>query len=158
MCKESVPVEPVGERGLLSGTMLSRFTCDSEHVFPAIGATDFRKQTESLVSMVNLQFELQKAGCPGRNAFLSSEKILKSMSSIRRIPAPVLSHSISIPALVAQIMGLPLNRQEKDWFRLGLVLTRAEMVHWVMRSATSEPVQAAYFYYSSSSSAETKKI
>lgn len=36
--------------------MLSRFTCDAEHVFLAIGATDFRKQTESLVSMVNLQF------------------------------------------------------------------------------------------------------
>jgi len=36
--------------------MLSRFACDAEHVFLAIGATDFRKQIESLVSMVNLQF------------------------------------------------------------------------------------------------------
>lgn len=36
--------------------MLSRFTCDAEHVFLAIGATDFRKQIDSLVSMVNLQF------------------------------------------------------------------------------------------------------
>lgn len=36
--------------------MLSRFTCDAEHVFLAIGATDFRKQTGSLATMVNLQF------------------------------------------------------------------------------------------------------
>lgn len=36
--------------------MLSRFVCDAEHVFLAMGATDFRKQTESLVSLVNLQF------------------------------------------------------------------------------------------------------
>ena len=36
--------------------MLSRFTCDAEHVFLAIGATDFRKQIDSLVSMVTLQF------------------------------------------------------------------------------------------------------
>ena len=30
-------------------------------------------------------------------------------------------------------MGIPLNRQEKDWFRMGLVLTRADMAHWVIR-------------------------
>lgn len=55
------------------------------------------------------------------------------------MPAPVLAHSISTPSLVAQIMyqkfvmGLPLNRQEKDWFRMGLVLPRANMAHWVIR-------------------------
>lgn len=126
------------------------------------------------------------------------------------VPSPVLSHSISTPSLVAQIMyqkfamGLPCNRLEKDWFRMGLVLTRADMAYWiircceewltpiyqkiyerllfcevlhmdetriqcnkekgrkagsnsfmwVMRSAASETVQAAYFYYSTSRSTE----
>lgn len=126
------------------------------------------------------------------------------------IPAPVLPHSISTPSLVAQVMyqkyamGLPLNRQEKDWFRLGLVLPRADMANWVircsqewflpiyrriherllkcevmhmdetriqcnkeegkragsdsfmwvMRSAASEPIKAAYFHYSRSRSTE----
>lgn len=126
------------------------------------------------------------------------------------VPSPVLSHSISTPSLVAQIMyqkfamGLPCNRLEKDWFRMGLVLTRADMAYWiircseewltpiyqkiheqlmscevlhmdetriqcnkeegrkassdsfmwVMRSAASEGIQAAYFYYSTSRSTE----
>ena len=126
------------------------------------------------------------------------------------IPASLLSHSIATPSLVAQVMyqkfamGLPLSRQEKDWYRLGLVLSRSnmanwvircsqdwlepvywrihekllecEMLHmdetriqcnkeegklpssesfmWVMRSAASEKLQAAFFYYSRSRSGE----
>lgn len=38
--------------------MLSRFTRDAEHIFLAMGATDFRRQTDSLVSMVCLQFQM----------------------------------------------------------------------------------------------------
>jgi len=55
------------------------------------------------------------------------------------VPTPVLPHSISTPSMVAQIMyqkfamGLPFNRQEKDWFRMGLILTRADMAHWIIR-------------------------
>ena len=129
------------------------------------------------------------------------------------IPIPVLPHSISTPSIVAQVMylkfvmGLPFNRQEKEWFRMGLVLTRADMAYWiircseewlspiyhkiheqlmtcellhmdetriqcnkeenrkassnsymwVMRSAASEPVQAAYFHYSTSRSTEVAR-
>lgn len=55
------------------------------------------------------------------------------------VPTPPLPHSISTPSLVAQIMyqkyalGLPLARQEKDWFRMGLVLSRNDMANWVIR-------------------------
>ncbi len=55
------------------------------------------------------------------------------------VPAPVLPHSIITPSLAAQVMyqkfvmGVPLARQEKDWFRLGLVLPRANMANWVIR-------------------------
>lgn len=38
--------------------MLSRLACDAEHVYLAMGATDFRKQASSLVSMVSMQFGL----------------------------------------------------------------------------------------------------
>lgn len=43
------------------------------------------------------------------------------------VPASVLSHSIATPSLVAHIMyqkfamGIPLNRMEKDFYRMGLV-------------------------------------
>lgn len=55
------------------------------------------------------------------------------------IPSSVLPHSIATPSLVAQViyqkflMGMPLNRQEKDWYRMGLVLPRGNMANWVIR-------------------------
>ena len=55
------------------------------------------------------------------------------------VPTPPLPHSISTPSLIAQVMyqkyalGLPLARQEKDWFRMGLVLPRSDMANWVIR-------------------------
>lgn len=36
--------------------MLSRLTMDAEHIYLALGLTDFRKQISCLVSMVQLQF------------------------------------------------------------------------------------------------------
>ena len=55
------------------------------------------------------------------------------------VPAPVLPHSFSTPSLAAQVMylkfmmGVPFNRQEKEWFRMGLLLTRADMAYWTIR-------------------------
>ncbi|MGL4799003.1 MAG: IS66 family transposase [Cellulosilyticaceae bacterium] len=57
------------------------------------------------------------------------------------IPTPVLPHSIATPSLVAQVMyqkfamGIPLNRQESDFHRMGLILPRSNMAHWVIRCA-----------------------
>lgn len=54
------------------------------------------------------------------------------------IPVPILPHSISTPSMAAQIMyqkfvmWLPFNRQEKDWFCMGVVLTRADMANWII--------------------------
>lgn len=55
------------------------------------------------------------------------------------VPTPPLAHSISTPSLIAQVMyqkfamGIPFARQEKDWYRMGLVLPRADMAHWTIR-------------------------
>lgn len=55
------------------------------------------------------------------------------------IPATVLSHSIATPSLVAWTMyqkfamGIPLNRQESDFHRMGLILPRSNMAHWIIR-------------------------
>ncbi len=54
------------------------------------------------------------------------------------VPNPVLPHSIATASLVAQVMyqkfaiRIPFNRQEKDWYRLGLVLPRANMANWTI--------------------------
>ena len=55
------------------------------------------------------------------------------------IPKPPLAHSLSTPSLIAQVMyqkfvlGLPFARQEKDWYRLGLYLSRGDMANWTIR-------------------------
>ncbi len=64
------------------------------------------------------------------------------------VPVPPLAHSISTPSLIAQVMyqkfalGIPLSRQERDWFRLGLVLSRSNMANWIIRCSQEwfEPV------------------
>lgn len=64
------------------------------------------------------------------------------------VPSPPLPHSISTPSLIAQVMyqkfvmGIPLSRQEKDWYRMGLVLPRRDMAHWVIRCSQEwlEPI------------------
>lgn len=57
------------------------------------------------------------------------------------VPAPVLTHSIASPSVVAWIMyqkymlSVPLYRQEKDFRRMGAPLKRYTMSNWVILSA-----------------------
>ena len=54
-------------------------------------------------------------------------------------PTSLMSHSLASPSFVANVMyekyvnSLPLYRQEKEWERLGLSLSRATMANWVIR-------------------------
>lgn len=54
------------------------------------------------------------------------------------IPAPVIPHSFASAESVAHIMkekyvnGVPLYRQEAEWKRLGLELSRATMANWII--------------------------
>lgn len=55
------------------------------------------------------------------------------------VPAKVLPHSIATHSLVAQIMyqkfgmGAPFARQERDFYQMGLEISRANMAHWTIR-------------------------
>lgn len=54
-------------------------------------------------------------------------------------PSSLMSHSLASPSSVANVMyqkyvnSVPLYRQEKDWERLGMALTRATMANWIIR-------------------------
>lgn len=58
------------------------------------------------------------------------------------VPAPVIKRSLASASTVAHVMyqkyvnGMPLYRQEKDWANQGIVLSRATLANWVIRSAT----------------------
>jgi len=55
------------------------------------------------------------------------------------VPRSLLAHSIASPSVVAQVMyqkyvmGMPLNRIEKDWSRLDFILSKTTMANWVIR-------------------------
>ncbi len=73
-----------------------------------------------------------------------------------KVPVSLLPHSLASASLVAGIlykkydMGIPLARQERDWYRLGLCLYRSTMANWVIRSGREEAVQAVLFHYARS--------
>lgn len=54
-------------------------------------------------------------------------------------PKSLMNHSLASPSSVANVMyqkyvnAMPLYRQEKDWERLGIELTRSTMANWVIR-------------------------
>jgi transposase len=57
------------------------------------------------------------------------------------IPAPLIKNSIASPSAVAHlmyqkyVMYAPLYRQEKDWERQGMVLSRQTMANWIIYCA-----------------------
>lgn len=59
------------------------------------------------------------------------------------VPTPVMSRSLASATSVAWIMyqkyalAVPLYRQEKEWLRMGIALTRSTMSNWVIRCAAS---------------------
>ncbi len=180
-------------------------TCGEE--LKVIGKRVVRSEVEFIPAKLKVkQIVQQIAKCPScgkKDSENTSPVFVKA-----KVPSPILQHSFSTPSLVAQVMylkfmmGIPFNRQEKDWFLKGLVLTRADMAYWVircseqwlapvyneihkqllksevlhmdetriqcnkeegrkassqsymwvMRSAASEEIQAAYFHYSPSRS------
>ena len=65
------------------------------------------------------------------------------------MPSPVLPGSLVSPSLMAQIMtqkyceGLPLYRQEQQWARLGIDISRQNMANWMIHGA-KQHLQALY--------------
>ena len=57
-------------------------------------------------------------------------------------PVPVIKRSLASPSTVAHVMyqkyvnGMPLYRQEKDWANQGVILSRATLANWIIRSST----------------------
>lgn len=103
-----------------------------------IGKELVRTEVEFIPAKLKVNYILrQVAKCTECGKKKSENKVPVFVKA--KVPTPVLPHSISTPSLVAQVMyqkfvmGMPFNRQEKDWYRKGLVLTRADMAYWIIR-------------------------
>lgn len=124
---------------------VEEYIIDSEDTCPkcgsslkVIGKEVIRTEVEFIPAKLKVkQIVRQVAKCESCGTKESENKIPVFVKA--SIPVPALPHSFSTPSLIAQIMyqkfvmGLPFNRQEKDWFRMGLVLTRADMAYWTIR-------------------------
>ena len=84
--------------------------------------------------------------CRGCENHSDGTPIVKSV-----VPEPVIKGSIASPSTVAYIMSqkyvnaMPLYRQEKEFERLGIEISRQTMANWVIRCATDwlEPLYSA---------------
>ncbi len=110
--------------------MLNYFTKDAEHIFLACGATDFRKQSDGLVALVNLKFKLNafSGKCVfvfcnksktairvlryDRNGFiLASKKLLNGMKfQWPKIPSEV--KEITIQQMEWLLQGLEIEQKK----------------------------------------------
>ena len=96
--------------------------------------TEVEYQPARLIVKQIVQQVAKCISCGEKGSFYSNSHFHQAA-----VPASPLPHSIATPSLIAQVMyqkfamGLPLARQEKDWHRLGLILPRRDMAHWIIR-------------------------
>ncbi len=119
--------------------MLGRLAKDATHLYISCGSTDFRKQIDGLVAMINLQFKLDpftdrcvfifcnkrknsiKVLCYDNNGFiLASKKLLDGMK-------------FQWPKNAAEVKEI--TPQQLDWLLQGLSIEQKKALHPVKMSA-----------------------
>lgn len=113
--------------------------CNNE--LKAIGKETVREELEYIpASLRILRYIRMSYECP-KCKHTDTPYILKANT-----PTSLMNHSLASPSSVANVMyqkyvnAMPLYRQEKDWERLGIALSRATMANWVTRCSER------YFY------------
>lgn len=110
--------------------------CGSE--LKVVGKKLIRTEVEFIPAKLKVKQIIQQVVKCTKCGTKESEN-LKDHFQKAAIPATVLPHSIATPSLVAWVMyqkfamGIPLNRQESDFHRMGLILPRSNMAHWMIR-------------------------
>lgn len=101
-----------------------------------IGYTKVRDELEYIPAKVKIIRYMQQAcECPACKH--KGRPFIKKAFT----PTSVLNHSLASPSSVARVMyqkyvnSIPLYRQEKDWEKVGIGLSRATMANWIIRSS-----------------------
>ena len=116
---------------------------EEEQVCPECGGDlhimghDIRRELKIIPARV-VVVEHNRAVYSCRNCEKNNDHVPMVKASM---PEPVIKGSLASPSAVAHIMaqkyvmGAPLYRQEKDWGRQGVALSRQTMANWVIRCA-----------------------
>jgi transposase len=119
--------------------MLGQFAKDASHIYIACGPTDFRKQIDGLVAMVNLQFKLDTFS--DRCAFIFCNKKKNSIKVLRYDKNGFVLASKKLldemkfqwPKDVAETKEI--TSQQLEWLLQGLSMEQKKALHPVKMSA-----------------------
>lgn len=110
--------------------------CDSE--LKIIGKKLIRTEVEFIPAKLKVKQIVQQVAKCMKCGTVESDNP-KDHFQKAAVPNPLLPHSIATASLVGHVMyqkfamGIPFNRQENDWYRMGLVLPRGNMANWTIR-------------------------
>ena len=96
---------------------------------------EIRKELKIVPATVSVALHKREVYCCN-NCQLGNSNMIKAPA-----PEPVIQNSIASPSLVAHIMHqkyvmcVPLYRQEQEWLRQGIPLSRQTMANWVIQAS-----------------------
>jgi transposase len=119
--------------------MLGHFVKDASHIYIAHGCSDFRKQIDGLVAMVNLQFKLDPFS--DRCAFIFCNKKKNSIKVLRYDKNGFVLASKKLldgmkfqwPKDASEVKEITF--QQMDWLLQGLSMEQKKALHPVEMSA-----------------------
>lgn len=119
--------------------MLGHFAKDALHIYIACGSTDFRKQIEGLVAMVNLQFKLDPFS--DRCAFIFCNKKKNSIKVLRYdkngfvLASKKLLDEMKFQWPKDAVETKEITSQQLEWLLQGLSMEQKKALHPVKMSA-----------------------
>lgn len=119
--------------------MLGHFTKDASHIYIACGPTDFRKQIDSLVAIVNLQFKLDPFS--DRCAFIFCNKKKNSIKVLRYdkngfvLASKKLLDEMKFQWPKDAAETKEITSQQLEWLLQGLSMEQKKALHPVKISA-----------------------
>lgn len=118
--------------------MLGLFAKDASHIFIACGPTDFRKQIDSLVAMVNLQFKLDPFS--DQCAFIFCNKRKNSIKVLRYdkngfiLASKKLLDEMKFQWPKDSAQAKEITSQQLEWLLQGLAIEQKKALHPVEMS------------------------
>lgn len=119
--------------------MLGHFAKDASHIYIACGPTDFRKQIDSLVAMVNLQFKLDPFS--DQCAFIFCNKKKNSIKVLRYdkngfvLASKKLLDEMKFQWPKDAVETKEITSQQFEWLLQGLSMEQKKALHPVKMSA-----------------------
>lgn len=119
--------------------MLGHFAKDASHIYIACGPTDFRKQIDSLVAMVNLQFKMDPFS--DRCAFIFCNKKKNSIKVLRYdrngfvLASKKLLDEMKFQWPKDAAETKEITSQQLEWLLQGLSIDQKRALHPVKMSA-----------------------